>query len=128
MLDIQELEPQIAHKVEGILVRPYVVKHASGAPPFAYRLEVNGKILCYSGDTEWVHTLYEAARDAELFIVECYFYDRQVKFHLDYATLARHLPEVGAKRVVLTHMGQDMLAHAEQVEYETASDGMVVSV
>jgi ribonuclease BN (tRNA processing enzyme) len=128
VMDIRELEPQITHNVAGIMVTPYVVKHASGALPFAYRIEVDGKILCYSGDTEWVHNLGEAARDADLFIVECYFYDRQVKFHLDYATLAQHLHEVGAKRVVLTHMGQDMLAHAEQVDYETASDGMVVSI
>jgi ribonuclease BN (tRNA processing enzyme) len=127
-LDIQELEPQRAHKVEGIRVRPYVVKHASGAPPFAYRFEVDGKIFCYSGDTEWVHTLCEAAKGADLFIAECYFYDRQVRFHLDYTTLARHLPEIGAKRVILTHLGQDMLAHAEQIEYEAASDGLVISL
>jgi ribonuclease BN (tRNA processing enzyme) len=101
---------------------------ASGAPPFAYRIEVDGKILCYSGDTEWVHTLFEAAKGADLFITECYFYDRQVRFHLDDATLARHLPEIGAKRVVLTQMGQDMLAHAKHIEYETANDGLVLSV
>jgi ribonuclease BN (tRNA processing enzyme) len=127
-MDIRELEPQIAHNIDDIQVTPYVVKHASGALPFAYRIEVDGKILCYSGDTEWVHTLAEAAKGADLFVAECYFYDRQVKFHLDYATLAQHLPEIGAKRVVLTHMGQDMLARTEQIEYETASDGMVVSI
>jgi ribonuclease BN (tRNA processing enzyme) len=127
-MDIRELEPQIAHNIDDIQVTPYVVKHASGALPFAYRIEVDGKILCYSGDTEWVHTLAEAAKGADLFVAECYFYDRQVKFHLDYATLAQHLPEIGAKRVVLTHMGQDMLARTKQIEYETASDGMVVSI
>jgi ribonuclease BN (tRNA processing enzyme) len=103
-MDIQELEPQIAHRAEGIQVTPYVVKHACGASlPFAYRIEIDGKILCYSGDTEWVHSLCEAAKGADLFITECYVYDRQVRFHLDYKTLARHLPEIGAKRVVLTH-------------------------
>jgi ribonuclease BN (tRNA processing enzyme) len=126
-IDIRELEPQITHEVEGIEVTPYVVKHACGAPPFAYRIEVDGKILCYSGDTEWVHALGEAAKEADLFITECYFYDRQVKFHLDYVTLAQHLPEIGAKRVVLTHLGQDMLAHIEQSEYEAAGDGLIVS-
>ena len=42
-MDIRELEPQIAHNVDDIQVTPYVVKHASGALPFAYRIEVDGQ-------------------------------------------------------------------------------------
>ena len=127
-ISIRELEPEARHNVEGIEVTPYLVKHPSGAPPFAYRIEVDGKILCYSGDTEWTHTLSQAAKAADLFISECYSFDRRVKFHLDYATLAQHLPALGAKRVILTHMSQDMLAHLEEIECETARDGMVVSI
>jgi len=125
-IDIRELEPRVAHDVEGIEVTPYVVRHACGAPPFALRLKVDGKVLCYSGDTEWVDDLREAAQDADLFIVETYFYDKQVKFHLDYATLARHLPEIGAKRVILTHMSPDMLARVAPSGCEMADDGFVV--
>lgn len=127
-MDVRELEPHTPHEVDGIEIMPYVVKHASGALPFAYRIEVDGKILCYSGDTEWVDALGEAARGADLFIAECYSNARHVKFHLDYPTLARHLPEIGAKRVILTHMGREMLAWADQIEYEKASDGLVVSI
>src|SRR5262245_50137746 len=82
-----ELEPHVTHDVAGIRVTPYVVKHPSGADPFAYRIEADGKTLCYSGDTEWAEILAEAAKHADLFICECYQYDRSVKFHLDLATL-----------------------------------------
>lgn len=126
--EIRELEPRAAQNVEGIEVTPFVVKHASGAPPFALRLKVDGKILCYSGDTEWVEDLREAATRADLFIAESYFFDKQVKFHLDYATLARHLPELGAKRVVLTHMNPGMLARVAEIGCEAAEDGMVLTV
>lgn len=125
---VRELEPRTAHEVEGIEVTPYVVKHPCGAPPFAFRLAVDGKTLCYSGDTEWVESLREAARGVDVFIAETYFFDKQVKFHLDYVTLARRLPELGAKRVVLTHMSPEMLARAGESGCEAAEDGMVITV
>jgi ribonuclease BN (tRNA processing enzyme) len=54
----------------------------------AYRIDCDGHVLAYSGDTEWVETLIEAGRDADLLIVEAYFFDKQVPLHLDYKTLA----------------------------------------
>ena len=127
-VDIRELEPRVAHDVDGIMVTPYVVKHACGAPPFALRLTVDGKVLCYSGDTEWVEGLNEAAQGADLFIAETYFYDKPVKYHLDFTTLARHLPDLGVKRVVLTHMSPDMLARGRETGCEIADDGLIISV
>lgn len=126
--EIRELEPRAIHDVEGIEVTPFVVKHPCGAPPFALRLTVDGKTLCYSGDTEWVEGLREAATGVDLFIAEAFFLNKQVKFHLDYATLARHLPELGAKRVVLTHMTPDMLDNVATTECEVAEDGMALTI
>ncbi|TWT12630.1 MBL fold metallo-hydrolase [Reyranella sp. CPCC 100927] len=128
VLDVHELEPRRTHDVAGIAVTPFVVKHACGAPPFALRLGVDDKTLCYSGDTEWVDGLREAAHGVDLFIAETYFFDKPIKFHLDFATLARHLPDLGAKRVVLTHMSPDMLARAAATGFEIADDGVVISV
>jgi hypothetical protein len=48
------------------------------------------------GDAEWIDALIEAGRDADLFIAECYTYDRKVRFHLDYATLKEELPRINA--------------------------------
>jgi len=127
-IEIRELEPRRVHDVEGIEVTPFVVKHPCGAPPFALRLTVDGKILCYSGDTEWVDDLREAATGADVFIAETYCFDKQIKFHLDYATLARHLPNLGVKRVVLTHMNPGMLARVAETGCEAAEDGMVLTI
>lgn len=128
VLDVRELAPRQTHDVQGIAVTPYVVKHACGAPPFALRVTVDGKTLCYSGDTEWVASLGEAAAGADLFIAESYFLDKRVKFHLDLETLQAHLPAIGAKRVVLTRMSAEMLARAPTTGFELAEDGLTLAI
>src|SRR5581483_6959790 len=65
-------------QVGGLVVTPYQVIHASGAPAFALRVECGGKVIAYSGDTEWTDALMQAAFGADLFICEAYFYDKKV--------------------------------------------------
>ncbi len=127
-LELVELTPGATRAFGDVVVTPSVVQHASGAPPFALRIECGGRLIAYTGDTEWTDALIEAARGADLFIAEAYFFEKRVRFHLDYATLARALPGIGAKRVILTHMSQDMLSRLPEVPCETADDGKTVTV
>src|SRR5919107_4128706 len=96
-LEIVELEPQVTTQVKGVAVTAYPVRHPSGAPSYALRFQVEHRALCYSGDTEWVPVLIEAARGADLFIAECYTFDRPVPFHTSWMSLCEHLQEIGAK-------------------------------
>ena len=50
------------------------VIHQSGAPSTALRLSDGQTVFAYSGDTEWTDALLPIARDADLFICECYAY------------------------------------------------------
>lgn len=127
-LDVIELAPGERRVVNGVAVTPYLVRHACGAPPFALRLESGDKVVTYSGDTEWTEALIPAARAADLFIAEAYFYERKIRHHLDWQSLAPHLPEIGAKRVILTHFSPDMLARLGTLPVEAAEDGKVVEV
>jgi ribonuclease BN (tRNA processing enzyme) len=72
--------------------------------------------------------LTEAAQGADMFIAECYTFDRQVPFHTNWTSLQEHLPEIGAKRVLLTHMGPDMLEQASIDGAERAEDGMILAI
>ena len=110
-------------KVGNLPVTPYQVAHASGAPPFALRIECRQKVIAYSGDTEWTDALMPAARGADLFICEAYYFDKKMKFHLDYHTLMAHRDALGCKRLILTHMNDDLLGRLEQVDVEYAEDG-----
>ena len=85
-------------------------------------------MLAYSGDTEWTDTLLEAARDADVFVCEAYTFERPIKYHLDWATLAAHRARLTCRRLLLTHMSDDMLAHLEGLPVDTAHDGLVIDV
>jgi len=128
-LELREVEIGAAQILAGMQVTPVHVKHDDRAGPcLAYRIESGGKTLCYSGDTEWTDTLIEAARNADLFICECYMFEKLRKSHMTLSVLRQHLPAIGAKRVILTHLSEDMLAHLAQVDIECAVDGLAVEI
>lgn len=122
-----EIDPEIPTEVNGVEVRAFPVNHPSGSPSLALRLTCEGKVICYTGDTEWVDALIPAAREADLLIAEAYTVERPVRFHLDWATLQQHLPEIAAKSVLLTHMSPDMLSHTPKAA-DKADDGYLVLV
>ena len=121
-----ELSERVATTVGPATVTAYPVVHPSGAPPFAVRVAIAGRTIAYSGDTEWTDALLEAADGADVFVCECYQWDRDVRYHLSYATLLAHRDALTCRRLVLTHMGDAMLAHAADIAdgIETAYDGL----
>jgi ribonuclease BN (tRNA processing enzyme) len=128
-LSVVALEPEQSRTFDDVKVTPYPVVHGeSGGPFLAYRVEAEGRVITYSADTEWTDTLIPAARGADLFIAEAYYYDKIVKNHLSLKTLEQHLSAIGPKRLVLTHMSDDMLSRLSEVPHLAAEDGMVVTV
>jgi ribonuclease BN (tRNA processing enzyme) len=109
-------------------VTPYQVLHPSGAPSFALRVDYNGKVVAYSGDTEWTDALIVAARDADLFLCECNFWEKKASYHLDYQTLKEKRALLDCRRLLLTHLGPDMLARLGQVDFDVATDGQVIKL
>jgi phosphoribosyl 1,2-cyclic phosphodiesterase len=63
-----------------------------------------------------------------VFIAECYTFDRPVPFHTNWVSLREHLEEIGAKRVLLTHMSPDMLEQASIDGAERAEDGLILAI
>jgi ribonuclease BN (tRNA processing enzyme) len=128
-LSVVALDPQEARQFGAVKVTPFPVVHGpSGGPFLAYRVEAEGRTIAYSADTEWTETLIRAARGADLFIAETYTYDKVVKNHLSLTALEAHLPEISAKRLILTHMSGDMLGRLDSLAYTAASDGMIVEL
>jgi len=110
--------------VNSVTVTPYSVQHDPAIPCTGLRFEVDGKVLAYSGDTTWTDTLKALARGADLFVCEAYLYAQKTPVHLDYKTILARRQELGAKRVVLTHLSEEMLGRVGKLELETAEDGM----
>jgi ribonuclease BN (tRNA processing enzyme) len=127
-VEVVELVPRMRREVGPTVVTPFEVVHGGGATPFALRVEYAGKVIGYSGDTEWTDSLIEAARGADLFVCECNFFDRRVPGHLDYRTLASKRAQLDCRRLVITHMSEEMLAHLDELDVGAAHDGLVVTV
>lgn len=127
-VEFVELQDRREARVGPASITAFPVIHASGAPAHALRVEYGGTIIAYSGDTEWAESLLEAARGANLFICEAYMFDKPVKFHLDYKTVEAQAERLGARRIILTHMGRDMLAREAEARFERARDGLVVTL
>ncbi len=126
VVEYAELNEGEAISRAGITILPVRVVHGSGAPAYAYRIGCAGKVLAYSGDTEWTDALRTVADGADLFICECYFFEKQMKNHVSYRTLMAHRAELACKRLILTHPGQDLLNRIAEVEPEVARDGLEI--
>lgn len=127
-LEFLELTEGHTAQLGPFAITPFAVVHPSGAPSFAFRLMVAGRVLAYSGDTEWTDTLIEAGRGADLLISECYSFDGQTKFHLNYKTLESRVRKLGPKRILLTHMSEEMLAKLDKVTIDAAEDGQLLEL
>lgn len=128
-LQLIEVRPRESRAIGGVFVTPVQALHGNSRGPFlAYRFEVEGKAIAYTGDTEWTDDLVEVAQDADLFVAEAYFFDKKVRLHLDLDTLQRNLGRIHPKRLILTHMSDDMLSRLSTIPYEAAFDGLVVEL
>jgi ribonuclease BN (tRNA processing enzyme) len=127
-LEFLELPERRETRVGGLAVTAYPVVHASGAPALALRVTAGGKVIGYSGDTEWTESLVEAARGADVFVCEAYFFEKRVKYHLDWRTLVEHRHRLECRRLILTHMSEDMLRRLPLDGVEWAEDGLTVTL
>jgi len=123
-----EMEPGRSHRVLDCVVTPERARHTKETNPSALRVEIGGKVVAYTGDTEWTEDVARIGQGADLLIAECYYYEKSVKWHLNYPVIAAQRANFGAKRVILTHMSREMLTHADQVPEECAHDGLVVEI
>jgi ribonuclease BN (tRNA processing enzyme) len=128
-LSVVALTPEQTRRFGAVNVTPYAVVHGeSGGPFLGLRIEAEGRSIAYSADTEWTETLIPLGRDADLFIAEAYTYDKPVKNHLNLATLETHLADIRPKRLILTHMSDDMLSRLDTLRHTAAHDGMTINV
>lgn len=109
-------------------ILPVPVVHPSGATPYALRITAGGRVVAFSGDTEWTASLGEAAADADVFICECYAFEKRVPFHIRYAQVRDGVSAFGAKRVILAHLGAEALRHASEMAFEIGEDGMEIEL
>lgn len=128
MTIFQVLQPDQPARVAGIDVFPFRVRHQNHAISLALKVGYEGKQILFSGDSLWTESFIHQARGVDLFLCECSFYSEQPGMHVNYQTLESHLRRLQCRQLILTHLGEEMLAHRHELAVKTAADGMVVDV
>jgi ribonuclease BN (tRNA processing enzyme) len=128
-VDVTELTPGTAATVCGATVQAWEGDHPSGAPPLILRLSLAGRVIAYTGDTAWTNAITQAAADTDLLIAEAYYQDKNIPYHLRLADINAHREQITARRVILTHMSDDVLDRVPDTDgnlFEHAYDGLAI--
>ena len=127
-LEFIEMPPGVPRTIDTIGVEPFRVPHQENEVSLGLTVNVEGRRILYSGDTGWTEELVARSENTDLFICECCFFETRLPFHLDYPRLAENKDRFGTRRLILTHLGREVLERRDQVELELAGEGMIVEV
>lgn len=85
---------------------PSKVQHVPNLDSFGYRVEVDGYVIAYSGDTVMCPALVPLADGADVFVVECSCWGDQCGPHLSPKDILKLRAEITpSTKFVLTHIG-----------------------
>lgn len=130
-LTFHEMRAGVPVEVGDTRVTAFEVDHPSGAPSHGLRVERAGKILAYTGDSQWTEALVGGGRGADLYIMECYRFSGMPPAHTSWESIAANIDRIGARRILLTHMSQEMLDRIGDVtdpRVIAAHDGLTLEV
>jgi ribonuclease BN (tRNA processing enzyme) len=140
--EVVEIEPGGEREILGHRLATVEVSHRSGAPSTAVRFsplplpplqagQAQGGGLAYSGDTEWTDALLPIADGADLFIIECSGYAGRIPWHMTWENLEPRLTDLRARRIMVTHMNPEVLAHLDEIRAAgvlIAEDGAILDL
>ena len=138
-LELREISPGERVDVLGANVEAFAARHVD-APDQALCLRLtcaDGSVVAFSGDTLPCPGLEQAARDADLLVAECTALEPPAGRHTTWADWPELAPRLGARRVLLTHLGPGVREHVtrelsrlqpKEPIVSLADDGLVVEV
>lgn len=101
-----DLAERHAFRVGPMTITPYRVNHPVEA--YGVRVEADGAVLAYTGDTDSCAALVDLERGADLVLSDSAFVDGRddalENVHLSGSRAARAALDAGAKRLMLTHI------------------------
>jgi ribonuclease BN (tRNA processing enzyme) len=127
-LTYQTIMPGSPLAIGGVEIAPFHVPHATELECFGFRIEVAGRTIVYSGDSAWTDAFLAQVQGADLFVCECSTYETRLDIHLSYPEIAARGRDLGCKRLVLSHLGREPLAHLSELSLECARDGLVIDL
>jgi len=127
-LSFHEVTAETNEEIGPARVRAFETQHQIEAHPHGYRVDLGGAKLAYSGDTGWFEGLPGQIAGADLFVCECTLFDHRLDFHLSLDEISEHRAQMDIGRLILTHLGSEMSRRRGEVEFETADDGLFLTL
>lgn len=131
-IQYHSLAPGQSISLLGRTIRGFAAHHMRDGSALCLRIESEGKIIAFTGDTGPLANLSEVSQGADLFICECTLAEAPPAAdvrHLTPADIARLRPAWSARRVLLTHLSSESRRAAHQLRgVEVAEDGMTIEV
>lgn len=101
-----EVEPNRQQTVDDVCFQAFPMKHSRGKlASFGYRLQLAGKVLAYTGDTELCDELFALAAEADVLVLDCNYIQGEGPDHLSFADvpdIRKRLPL--STTIILTHL------------------------
>ncbi|MFZ0246501.1 MBL fold metallo-hydrolase [Candidatus Binatus sp.] len=123
------LEPGSSTRLGKFKVSAIRSPHTKPEISLSIRIDGGGKSIVFSGDSGWNDELVELSAGADLFLCECTYYESaHLKFHLNYPLLAANRDKFKVRRMVLTHLGREVLSREDEIALEMGYDGMKIEI
>ena len=104
-------------------------RHTKPDISLSLKIVAGTKTIVFSGDSGWNDELVKLSDGADLFLCECTYYESShLTFHHNYPLIAANRDKFHVRRMVLTHLGREVLDHESDVKFEMAFDGMQIEV
>ena len=129
-LDLVDIAPGQPAQLGARRLLTTIVRHHAGPEPCTgLRVTTSARTIAYSGDTGWTDALIELADQSNLFLCECNdLHDQSYEGHMSYQTLLGQHHRLNTRRLLLTHLGNQMLSAAAGLELECAYDGLQIEL
>jgi len=127
-IDFIDIKPGERIEMTGMTLVAFATLHQEDPPSLGFKIRTGNRTIVYPGDCGWSEELLEHTQGADLLLCECSFFETRYEKHLDYPRIAENLDRFGAKRLVLTHIGQEVLDLQGEVRIEMAQDGLVIDL
>lgn len=133
--EVRELAPGGSAELAGFRIDGFAAEHMDPPDrPLCLRIAAGGKSVAFSGDTQMCPGLLAAGDGADLLVAECSALAPPAGRHCTWLDWREKLPLIGARRVLLTHLGRAVRERAAELLAELpagldvgfADDGLVI--
>jgi ribonuclease BN (tRNA processing enzyme) len=129
-IDFVEIALDHTTTVLGRRIVAQKARHFAGAQDcLSLRIETDNRVIAFSGDTGWRDDLIDLARESDLFICECNErLDQPYDTHISFETLSKNIDRLHTKRLLVSHLGPEMVGAIDGLPVEAATFGLKLAL